>query len=200
MNGKVHSIVGITTCTLVMQPRNLEELLLCALTGSVGGLLPDIDIRNSEAQQNLKEVSVCGAIAGGIVLVYSISQGFNLLDFLHSMNTVRLAALVVLIVNVLIGMLSGHRKYTHSIEFALLISTCVLGITSNIILSLGMLLGILSHDLIDTLNKKKVLLSCIFKFKICFNVCSADSNIATAIGMLAGSLLIIYCGLNRIIL
>lgn len=198
MTGKTHTMVGMAACTLTMQPRNFNELLFCMAIGTAGGLLPDIDIRNSEVRQDLKELSICAGIAGIGILVHLLNKGFDIITFLHQINGIKLAALFVTICVLLIGFLSSHRKFTHSIEFNLIISSCIGILSSSTLVGIGMFLGILSHDLIDTLNKKKVLISCIFNTQICFSVCTADSKMANVIGIIAGVLIICYCILKGI--
>ena len=199
MTGKIHTMVGIATCTLVMQPRDLNELFFCVAVGTTGGLLPDIDIRNSEVRQDLKEFAMCAGVAGVGAIAYSCLQGISPLYFFKGMNTVQIVAVLALLCTVLVGFLSNHRKFTHSIEFALLVSICSCIIFSNLLVGIGIFVGIISHDLIDTLNKKKVLLSCIFNIQYCANVCTADSKMAKSIGVVAGALVVLYCLITNIL-
>lgn len=193
MTGKVHSAVGIAAATLIMQPRDLNELLFCTAVGSIGGLLPDIDIRNSEIRQDLKELGVCAGVAGAFLVIYVCAKRINPLEFLKGLEPLKIVALLCLVCTILAGFLSSHRKFTHSIEFALLVSGAVLVISGDVLVGIGVLIGIVSHDLIDTLNKKKVLLSCIGKIQFCFNICAADSKMAKVIGIVSTALVIIYC-------
>ena len=199
MTGKIHSVIGVASCTLVMRPRDFNELLFCAAVGTIGGLLPDIDIRNSEIRQDMKELTICAGIAGVGLLAYNLIHGINPLQFLRGMNSVQMIAIVALICTILIGFLSEHRNFTHSIEFALIVSLCVGILFSNTLVAIGMLLGILSHDLADTLNKKKVLLSCILNIRYCAGICTADSKMAKSIGIIAGAVVVLYCMLTGII-
>lgn len=199
MTGKIHSSVGMATCTLIMQPRDFNELLFCMAVGTLGGLLPDIDIRNSEIRKDIKEFAICAGITGISLIAYLSTQSFSVLRFLHQINGIKLLAIFTLICTLLIGFLSNHRNFTHSIEFNLLIS-CSIGIlSSNALFAIGVFLGILSHDLIDTLNKKKVLLSCVLKIRFCLGVCTADSKLANAIGIIAGAIIFTYCAISGII-
>ena len=62
----------------------------------------------------------------------------------------------------------------------------------------GIVLGLISHDLADTLIFKKVHLSALFKIEKCFNVCKADSKLATSIGLCSTFSIILYAVLKGI--
>ena len=200
MLGKTHSAIGAAACTLIMQPRDLKEVVMCVSLGAIGGLIPDIDIRNSEADKHTKELLTYAGITGIVTLVYFFLAPDKLMQYLHSIDVVKLLGLVGIIALLCIGMLCKHRGFTHSLEFALLFTVAVFALTRSLVVPLGIFIGIASHSLADLLNKKKVLLVATVKYKKCFGICDADSKLAHALAMCSIFAIILYCVLKGLIL
>lgn len=200
MLGKTHSLIGAAASTVIMQPRDLKELVMCVTLGSIGGLIPDIDMRNSEADKHTKDLLTYAGATGIVALIYFFLAPDKIIKYLQHIDLTKLVGLLIIILLLCIGMMCKHRGFTHSVEFALLIAFSVFMLTKSIVVPLGIFIGILSHDLADLLNKKKVLLVATIKYRKCFGICDADSKISSGIALCSIFLIILYCVTHGLLL
>ena len=198
MLGKTHAAVGAATCTLVMQPYTMPQLMVCVTLGALGGIIPDVDIRNSDAEKHTKDLFSIFGISLITGLIYSFFRPDAVKDLVQGLDVIKLFGIVGILVLLMIGLLCNHRHFTHSIEYTVLMGVALFLATRNLLLCEGIMLGMISHDLVDTLNFKKVHLSTLFKIEKCFNVCKADSKLATAIGLCSGFSIILYAVIRGI--
>ena len=174
MLGKTHAAVGAATCTLVMQPYTMPQLVVCVTLGALGGIIPDIDIRNSDAEKHTKDLFSILGISLITGIIYSFFKPDAVKDLVLGVDVIKLLGVVAILILLMIGLLCNHRHFTHSIEYAALMGVALFLSTRSFLVCEGIVLGMISHDLADTLNFKTVHLSALFKIETWQKVCKSD--------------------------
>ena len=141
MMGKTHMLVGATAATsfLYFTTGTLEPVVIIA--GALGGLLPDVDHPNSTISRKNALLSVASYLYRLLLKAFAF---FINIPFKMLKNN-----------GVKIGELSaGHRgPLTHGLLGVLLFAVVLFPVfLFNSSIYIGLLIGILSHILIDMLN------------------------------------------------
>lgn len=198
MNANVHTSVGLATATgvalLVPAMNGSDKVTLtlglgCAI---VGALIPDIDANgDSEAKIEFRRAMSLLSIFGVATVGYALTTG-KLQEiassFFHSMHGV--GALLFLIVCI-VGYSTPHRTFTHWL-LGLVCFTVPFIMMTNITLGLWFGVGMLSHQCIDMLNKKKITWLYPLPFDFARYICKASSDLSTAIGSISTILACIF--------
>ena len=185
MMSKTHITVGVATSLAVCMPTTTGCILSAVIGGAVGGILCDIECKSTPVMRDAVYGRLIAAGVSGIVLAadWFLKTGIWASIFSQDKFSLILGA-AVLLITCIIGRLSEHRTFTHSLLFVLLIDFGFFCISP--LLMVPVLAGGLSHLIIDTFNKKPVpWLYPIRKKGFCFNVCYA-SKIGNSILMWAG--------------
>lgn len=198
MNANVHTSVGLVTASgvalLVPAMNGSDKVTLtlglgCAI---VGALIPDIDANgDSKAKIEFRKVMSLLSIFGVATVGYALTTG-RLQEiassFFHSIHWV--GALLFLIACI-VGYNTPHRTFTHWL-IGLVCFTIPFIMMTNITLGLWFGVGMLSHQCIDMLNKKKI--TWLYPLPIDFAryICKASSGLSTAIGSVSTILACIF--------
>lgn len=198
MNANVHTSVGLVTASgvalLVPAMNGSDKVTLtlglgCAI---VGALIPDIDANgDSKAKIEFRKVMSLLSIFGVATVGYALTTG-RLQEiassFFHSIHGV--GALLFLIACI-VGYNTPHRTFTHWL-IGLVCFTIPFIMMTNITLGLWFWVGMLSHQCIDMLNKKKI--TWLYPLPIDFAryICKASSGLSTAIGSVSTILAYIF--------
>ena len=198
MNANVHTSVGLATATgvalLVPAMNGSDKVTLtlglgCAI---VGALIPDIDANgDSKAKIEFRKVMSLLGIFGVATVGYALTTG-RLQEiassFFHSIHGV--GALLFLIACI-VGYNTPHRTFTHWL-IGLICFTIPFIMMTNITLGLWFGVGMLSHQCIDMLNKKKITWLYPLPFDFARYICKASSGLSTAIGSVSTILACIF--------
>lgn len=198
MNANVHTSVGLATATgvalLVPAMNGSDKVTLtlglgCAI---VGALIPDIDANgDSKAKIEFRKVMSLLGIFGVATVGYALTTG-RLQEvassFFHSIHGV--GALLFLIACI-VGYSTPHRTFTHWL-IGLICFTIPFIMMTNITLGLWFGIGMLSHQCIDMLNKKKITWLYPLPFDFARYICKASSSLSTAIGSISTVLACIF--------
>lgn len=195
MSGDTHAVVGATSALVIARPTTWSDAIFCLVFGAVGGLLLDIDIKQSKGSQLIRMLSIPLLFYIGIGFYFLKFQNINIFSFFsNQLNGKSLLSILLFIVLCIYASHTAHRKFTHSIEFIGM--TSILYYMMGFPFALSVITGEVSHIVIDLLNKSEVRLSCIFQFDFCMNLVSSDGicnrilkMIATVIGIV---LLFVY--------
>ena len=156
MTGKQHSTIGLVAGAVGsyaylggnLSPSNLATVVAPVLVGSfIGSYLPDIDSKKSKASQ------VFNKIVLGVVCSLGAAYYLNLPILNEVMGLVRDSfvgnlGLLVFIVNIVLGKLSGHRLYTHRfIGTLVFIGSAFMAF--NTVFAVGLAVGYLLHIAAD---------------------------------------------------
>lgn len=173
MSGDTHAAVGAASALLITRPTTLLEAAISIGFGMLGGLLIDIDTKQSKGAKLGRIIMIpffCYVVVG---LYLFVRWNKNYLFLVTSqLETKTLIAILMIGALYLYGYHTPHRKFTHSIEFIGM--TGILYYMAGFQFTLPLLVGKISHVLIDLLNKTSVRLSCIFQFDFCIGLVSSD--------------------------
>lgn len=198
MNANVHTSVGLATASgialLVPTMNGSDKVTLTLGLGCavVGALIPDIDANgDSKAKKEFKKVMSLLSIFGIATVGYALTTGRLqelVSSFFHSKQGV--GALFFLIACI-VGYNTPHRTFTHWL-IGLICFTIPFIMMTNITLGLWFGVGMLSHQVIDMLNKKKI--TWLYPLPIDFAryICKASSRLSTIIGSIATVLACIF--------
>ncbi len=188
MMSKTHLTMGMATSLAVAlfatQPQNLSNTLVALAGGAIGGVLADVDTVNNDYKHDalIGQLLGFGMLALATVIDYYMKLG--MCDHVLSSNIVfSIVAGIAFFAIYIAGFISEHRTFTHSLLAMGLFSGCFALVFPR--LGLAVLIGYVSHLLLDLLNKKDVPLLYPYKKGICFKLCYA-SKTANLVFMLIG--------------
>lgn len=178
MNSNVHIPVGIAlslTASMalpVMQPDTMPEMLLGLSLATIGSVIPDIDI-NKKGEGMLK----CAKTTLSMICTLTLGAVYEL-------NYINIPCFAIVVVSLIIGLFSSHRRFTHWLVGLFTFNVGVIGVVGFKI-GLWFFFGMLSHQLLDMLNKKEV--QWLYPLKLDFSryLVSSDSKISKLIGVFA---------------
>lgn len=191
MNANVHTPIGLATASgvaLLVPAMNGHDKVTLSLglgCAIVGALIPDIDANgDSKAKIEFRKVMSLLGIFGIATVGYAISTG-RLQELASSffLSIHGVGALLFLIACI-VGYATPHRTFTHWL-IGLVCFTVPFIMMTNTTLGTWFGVGMLSHQLADMLNKKKI--TWLYPLPIDFAryVCKASSRLSTIIGSIS---------------
>lgn len=191
MTAKTHVSVGMASTLLITQPKSIKEILLCLGVASVGAVISDIDVSTSEAYEAVNKVIKIVLIAAIVLAFVEYNWSFGIIEsFKNDSNIMRLLIGIGAILGICIfGKHQPHRSFMHSILAVGLLSGATYIALPEAVPYLS--ISMLSHILIDTLNKKRVRIFYPLPWGIAFNLCKAKGLVNDIIFKVASSLTII---------
>lgn len=195
MTGKTHAMVGAACATTMACIPSMSMPLVSAMfCGALGGVLPDVDIKQSKAGKYAKRVAVWACISV-LAFVAFMQRGIAPANLLSG-HSLRVCARVLVSIGMLVclwlaGIQCGHRSVTHSL-FALvwvMLASALLGTE----IALCVCIGYASHLAIDLLNKKGEQLLFPLEKRYCIGVCSANGKVDQILRLIGGILIVLVC-------
>lgn len=151
-------------------------------THIIGGLAASLALANV---MNYDPVLLVG---GGVV-------GALIPDICHGGSTI---GRTLPMVSKLVNMLFGHRSFTHSLLFLLFVGFALKSFAVNESVGVGLLIGMISHIVLDMATKNGVKLFFPFKVKIRFPLTTRTGGAVEYVVFAALSLLSVYFGYGAI--
>lgn len=198
MNANVHTSVGLATSTglalLVpaMQANDKVTLTLGIGCAVVGALIPDIDANGeSKAKKEFRQMTSYLSIFAIATVGYAIMRG-SVSELISSLfSSVHGLGALAFLVFCIVGYKSDHRTFTHRL-IGLICFTVSFMMMTSFTLGLWFGAGMLSHQVIDMLNKRKI--TWLYPLPIDFAryICKADSKMSSAIGVVCSGLFLIF--------
>lgn len=190
MTGGTHVAVGIAValayCNYKGMPLN-ADIIVPVITGSVGGLIPDVDKGGDEDNKN-KRIKYIISVTGLLFVLFTLISEKMSLDKL-------LSSIIIFVLMVFIFTFQNHRYFSHSLLAMGIISFSMFRIDFD--WGMTFLLSYLSHLILDLFNCEEVrLFNFIPKLKkgFCFDLVSS-SNITVNLIITGISISIIICTL-----
>ena len=178
MMGKTHIAIGVATAYLITQPTTTTEFVAATVGGSLGGIMADIDVKIDRSNKYAQKASM-DALYGEILAIAlstcALGGEYLLGQIVQSTVAhwqVAVVGAVLFIVLTVIGEMSAHRDWTHSLFAMILFSAAVFLI--SIPVGMPFLIGYASHLLIDLLNKSPIRIFYPLKKGLCIKACYAD--------------------------
>ena len=178
MTYRTHLAAGYAAVLWTFSPDTIAELILCTGTAAIGSVVSDVDASASRSKNDLAKVSAVTFLSIAGVLAVDHFAGTDIASrFSSSTSLVRLFTGFLIFLGVCIfGEHLPHRSFMHSIA-----GIAIVTISFSLILPSAapyMSVSMLSHILLDMLNKKKIqLFYPLPKPRIGFGICSADGSI-----------------------
>lgn len=199
MMSKTHLTVGVAAALAVTMPTTLSGLFAAGIGGAAGGILCDIECRSKPRMWD----APCGRwIAFGLSVILFAADWFLKAGLCQSILLQDSMSLTlggfILLITCLIGRMSPHRTFTHSLLYAALLTFGFWKITP--LLAVPVLAGAISHLAIDTLNKKPIpWLFPFFRPGFCLKLCYSDrfaNKLLMFLGLTASIALAVICLIN----
>lgn len=173
MQGKTHFAAALATSLVVCHPQTIPVFIAGGLTGAIGGILPDLDSRTSEAHQQADRI--IGITIGAAVIMTIIDALFH--TGIYRKIVMRNSpdawiGIIAFVIICIFGMHQPHRSFMHSILALLLLSYCFGRFFPNT--EQYFFAGYASHLVLDALNRKRERLLWPIGKGACLNLCSAD--------------------------
>lgn len=170
MTAKTHIAIGVGTSVAVIGSNDIKTILLGTGIAVVGALFPDIDIKESEGGKISTVVVGIGILV--ILLNIVLKKSFDI-EMIKDTKTLSLIAISILLF--ILGKISSHRSFTHSllglVIYSSLAETYVGGLVE------WFAIAYISHILIDILNKKSVKLLYPFNIGFKLGLCKSDGKV-----------------------
>ena len=176
MMGKTHLAVGLAAALAVAHPATALHCLPAVMGGALGSVICDIDnLRNKGKNDSIMIQLTAAALTAGM-LALDIAQGTGLWPRILRLGRDRLfvgcAAFVLLWI---VGFLSNHRGFTHSIAAGALFSQAVWTLCPPAATPFAAAYA--AHIAVDLLNKKGLRLLWPMKGGVCFDLCYSDRTV-----------------------
>ena len=178
MEKKTHVACANMLAIGLLRPDNISSLIITCGFASLGGLLPDVDLKDSTTDKLFDRLmtSLITIIAMNFFLKYFLD--IDIYERIKELNIVfnYAISLFIFIVMGYLGSKFSHRSFTHSF-LGCFIYTLILsyGFDNNTLIPF--LCGYLSHIFLDLFNKKGVALLYPCKFRLCLNLCESNGMV-----------------------
>lgn len=181
MMSKTHITMGVAVSMLVTHPESPETCLLSIAGGAIGGVLADIDTLKNDSSD--KDALIGQLISLGVsVVVFALDYFLNLgtcRSIALRDKTELIIGLVIYIGLWVVGFITKHRTFTHTLLATILFSAAIYMICPQLLIPFAA--GYLTHLLLDLLNKKDIQLFFPLKPKFCFKLCYAAGTANTVL-------------------
>lgn len=158
MTGKTHLVVGTALASGLLllnhNTSNSDIITTSIVLSALGAILPDIDIGHSI----MRKVFYGTIIAIGIMIALSFYSNISLKNLIN-WDEVTLPIIIGIFsfIGLLIyGYFSSHRTFTHTLLALILFSLSIYMICNNLVYTMYFAVGMLSHQLLDMLNKERI--------------------------------------------
>ena len=173
MLGPTHFALGIATALIATHPTTIPGVIAAATGGGLGGWIVDLDMRNRKMTRARVYDGIIDILFIGAFVTIDFLIGNGMCQYVQSNWNIQVwGALMALIILILIGLNSGHHKFTHSFIALALFSTSVYFFCRPAAFSF--FIGYVFHMIADLFNKRGEQLFWPVKWFPCFHLC--DSN------------------------
>lgn len=191
MEKKTHVMCANLVSLCLMRPDNIFDLVVTCGVSTLGGLVPDVDLKDSTSDK-LFDRLMTSLIT--IVLMSFVIKYFFDIDLYCKIKECSyinyLISSCLFIVMAFLGSKSSHRSFTHSI-LGMFIYSGILsyGFGNNVVYPY--FVSHLSHIVLDLFNKKGVALFYPSKYRLCFGICDSNGKVNKFLFILFSILIIL---------
>ena len=192
MEKKTHVMCANLVSLYLMKPDSIFDLVITCGCATLGGLLPDVDLKDSTSDKLFDRLMT--SLITIVVMSFFIKYFFDI-DLYCKIKECSyinyLISVCLFIVMAFLGSKSSHRSFTHSI-LGLFVYSSILsyGFGNNVIFPY--FVSHLSHIVLDLFNKKGVALFYPSKYRLCFGICDSNGKVNKFLFILFSLLIVIY--------
>lgn len=174
MTGKTHMSIGVGLTNVMIATSDIKTLLIGTILALVGSLIVDIDTEKSQGSIFLKNCIAGIIIVATLGLVLKEKYSINIFKYIIQNKELQklIPILSILSIVIVIGVMSKHRSFTHSILGVIAFTMPMYIIVGD--LAKWFAIGYIAHILADMLNKKGVKLLYPYKKGISLKLCKSD--------------------------
>ena len=177
MEKKTHVVCANAIALGLIRPDNIPSLLITCGFASLGGLLPDVDLKDSTTDKLFDRLMT--SLITVVVMYFLIKYflGIDLYDEVKKIDIVfnYIISLVIFIIMGYLGSKFSHRSFTHSV-LGCLVYTFILSYGFDYNVLIPFLCGFISHIVLDLFNRKGLALFYPCKSRFCFDLCDSDGK------------------------
>jgi len=208
MTGKTHMAVGLAASSLLLKhPTNKIQFGIILGFAVIGALMPDVD-QNQSILGHIINLIMISILLTLIALKFigfdpQYSEYFHShymlqnilktigLDILPRSKLLTFLGMALMIINIALARITGHRKYAHSLVGFSLFSISIYLLFGETILP-TFIIGFISHLLIDMLNHKDVNLFYPLKAGISLKIASTGGIIDHFLGLISIAVFLVF--------
>jgi inner membrane protein len=196
LTSKTHLAVGCAAALFITSPDSLSELITCLGISSIGSVISDVDASRSESRKNLRKITAVTVIGTAAILASDHFLNTSVIPGIrNNSELLRMVTGFLIFIGICIfGTTRPHRSFMHSLAgtAAITLSFAVIIPSSAVYMAIPML----SHILIDMLNKKGVrILYPLKKPMISFDICYSDGIVNKLLFFIATAASVLKTGL-----
>ena len=192
MEKKTHVMCSNLISLYLMKPGSISELLITCGVASLGGLVPDVDLKDSTSDKLFDRLMT--SLITIVVMSFLIKYFFDI-DLYCKIKEYDifsyLISVCLFIILAYFGSKSSHRSFTHSI-LGLFIYTGILFYGFNFNVVIPYFVSHLSHIILDLFNKKGIALFYPSKYRTCFDLCESNGKVNKFLFILFSILIVLY--------
>lgn len=175
MTGKTHAAVGICSAAFILVPKvDIKTALIGLGFCIIGSYATDADLKMSKAGQVVSDAIHAAFTLAVIYLVLTYKLHYNIWGLVgkNMPNQLKIIGGLFIVGSIILGRITGHRKYMHSLIGFFIMTMGVWLIAGNFAIWFG--LGYALHMIVDLLNEKpEALLFPLPLGKVCFSLASS---------------------------
>lgn len=187
MTGKTHAAVGLCSAAFILVPKvDIKTALIGLGFCVIGSYATDADLKKSKAGHVISDSVNAVSILAILYLLLTYKFHYNVWDLLGINMPDKLKILGVLLIagSVILGRITGHRKYMHSLLGLAVMTLGVWFIADGFAVWFGV--GYAFHIIIDLLNEKPE--SLLFPLpigKACLSIAKSRGSVNSALTTIA---------------
>jgi inner membrane protein len=190
MQGKTHAVVGASCALLLTSTKSVDVLALGTTVAVIGSLLPDVDVKTSKIGKVTTKLLFGLVVLIGAMIALKKMGYSNLVPNVEMPTNLTngMSGAACLIAILIFGYYSPHRGATHSLLICVIASFA----TWLLIPQAGiyMLIGYLSHLVLDLLNYQGIKLFYPLPNEVSFDICKSDGIINSVLFVIGAFLFI----------
>ncbi len=156
MMGYTHAVIGAASAlglAMLLGDCSQETSCIATIAGTLGGVIIDIDVRDKFTRPRITDalrskLATAGLLCLGLLLDFFLE--INILSNIISRNYLFIGGFSVFVILLIIGFITPHRTFSHSLLFLALTSICIYCIFPQA--TKYYLIGGMMHIILDMLN------------------------------------------------
>ena len=178
MEKKTHIACASLISLSLIKPSSIQELLITIGVSALGGVLPDVDLKDSTSDKLFDRLmtSLITIIIMSIIINYYFN--INLYNIIKGYNNIfnYVLCISIFIIMSYLGSKTPHRSFTHSL-LGLFIYSAIISYSFSKEIVLIFSISFLSHILLDLFNMKGITLFYPLKNGFSLNICEVKGTV-----------------------